>query len=312
MSESLWKTLSKEKLEEIINNSVSYVEVCKKIGYTTNKGSKSIVTEISKIYNIDISHLSCSYNKENLIGQTFGYLKVLKEDITKNGTKSRNSYWFCECQGCENHTIKSICGADLKRGLVTNCGCIKRKRIIEYNHSQFQDLTGQHFGYLTVIEPIFEGENFTNKYKCKCKCGTVKEYFRQNLMSGTTVSCGCLSRSIGEEKVIKALTELKITFKKEYSFKDLIGDKNPLRFDFAIFNNNNLNCLIECQGIQHQKRIDYWDKTEKEFLQRQKYDNLKKEYCKKHQIPLIEISYQDYNKIDKDYISNLLNQIAEN
>lgn len=69
----------------------------KKIGYTTNKGSKSIVTEISNTYNIDISHLSCSYNKENLIGQTFGYLKVLKEDITKNGTKSRNSYWFCEC-----------------------------------------------------------------------------------------------------------------------------------------------------------------------------------------------------------------------
>lgn len=30
MSEFLWKTLSKEKLEEIINNSVSYVEVCKK------------------------------------------------------------------------------------------------------------------------------------------------------------------------------------------------------------------------------------------------------------------------------------------
>lgn len=61
--------------------------------------------------------------KDNLSGKTFGFMKVLYEDPNKNGTKSRSAYWFCECQGCKEHTIKSICGSDLKRGRVTNCGC---------------------------------------------------------------------------------------------------------------------------------------------------------------------------------------------
>ena len=41
-------------------------------------------------------------------------------------------------------------------------------------------------------------------------------------------------------------TNIDILYKREYTFKDLIGDSKPLRFDFAIFKNDILYCLIEC------------------------------------------------------------------
>ena len=38
-------------------------------------------------------------------------------------------------------------------------------------------------------------------------------------------------------------------FKKQYKFNDLRSDKNyPLSFDFAVFKEEELKCLIEYQG----------------------------------------------------------------
>lgn len=41
-----------------------------------------------------------------------------------------------------------------------------------------------------------------------------------------------------------------ISFAKEFTFPDL-RNKHSLRFDFALFKNNNLSCLLEFNGIQH-------------------------------------------------------------
>jgi len=48
------------------------------------------------------------------------------------------------------------------------------------------------------------------------------------------------------------LLKKNIEFKREYSFEELKGFNNgKLRFDFAIFNKNILQGLIEFQGEQH-------------------------------------------------------------
>lgn len=248
--------------------------------------------------------------KDNLSGKTFGFMKVLYEDPNKNGTKSRNAYWFCECQGCKEHTIKSICGSDLKRGRVTNCGCQKTKRIIEYNHNRFNDLTDKTYGFLKVIEPIFEGENFTNLYKCQCICKKITTVYRNNLLSGGTTSCGCKNQSLGEINTEKALKELNINFLKQYSFEGLYGDSLQLRFDFAIKQDNKVIAVIECQGQQHFYPIDIFGGEER-FKKQQEYDNKKKEYCKNNNILLIEIPYSDYSKIDTDYLQNKINFLQE-
>lgn len=66
---------------------------------------------------------------------------------------------------------------------------------------KFIDLTGQRFGYLTVLERDFnyaKEHNLKNKatyWKCQCDCGTIKSINGQRLRNGETVSCGCYNRT---------------------------------------------------------------------------------------------------------------------
>ena len=97
-----------------------------------------------------------------------------------------------------------------------------------------------------------------------------------------------------------------INFKMQYKFSDLIGDVSQLRFDFAIMDeSNNLICLIEYQGQQHYEQVKLFQ-TEEIFLRQQNNDNKKRDYCKKNNIKLVEIPYWDYQKIDEDYLKEII------
>lgn len=76
---------------------------------------------------------------------------------------------------------------------------------------------------------------------CQCDCGSLPIEVKNNMLqNGWKKSCGCL-QSQGEFVIEKILKENKVNFIKEYSFNDLLGKKNhPLRFDFAIFENDKL------------------------------------------------------------------------
>ena len=173
------------------------------------------------------------------------------------------------------------------------------------------DITNKIFGKLKAIsinEEITARKNNGRTYwNCQCECNNLCIYSLSALQRGDALSCGCI-RSLGEIQTEKALNELNILYKKEYSFKDLIGEAKPLRFDFAIFKNDTLCGLIECQGRQHQIPVSFWGGEEK-FKKRIKYDKLKRDYCLVHNIPLYYIPYQDYNKIDKQYLYHLLNNM---
>lgn len=53
------------------------------------------------------------------------------------------------------------------------------------------DLTGQVFGYLTVLEPDDSPGNKRTKWICVCKCGNSVSVFTYHLNNGKTTSCGC-------------------------------------------------------------------------------------------------------------------------
>jgi hypothetical protein len=112
--------------------------------------------------------------------------------------------------------------------------------------------------------------------------------------------------SRGEIKIEEVLQNAGVVFQEEYSFPDLVSTSGrPLRFDFAVFDDeNNLEFLIEYQGIQH-----YSPKSKfggYAGLRKQQYNDMrKKEYCQKHNIILIEIPYTVEGRIDDDYIMNL-------
>lgn len=99
---------------------------------------------------------------------------------------------------------------------------------------------------------------------------------------------------------------MSIDFIAEYSFPDCINPNTnaKLKFDFYL---PDYNCCIEYDGEQHYKgwRKGYDPKTSLEQVQFR--DEIKNKYCKDNHIRLIRIPYTQLNKINEDYIINLLN-----
>lgn len=113
------------------------------------------------------------------------------------------------------------------------------------------------------------------------------------LRSGGIKSCGCMKFSCAEYEIERYLSEKNIAHGKQYMFEDLKSSRNrKLRFDFAIFSpaNNELLCLIEYQGQQH-----FFPTINESFgkVQREETDDLKRIYCKEHNIRLFEITYKE-------------------
>ncbi len=109
--------------------------------------------------------------------------------------------------------------------------------------------------------------------------------------------------SRGEIKIEDILVQHDISFIAEYSFKDLVSYSNtPLRFDFCVLDDDgNLDFLIEYQGIQHYQSKEKFGGIA--GLRKQQYNDMqKREYCKKHNIPLVIIPYWDEGIISFDYI----------
>ena len=90
---------------------------------------------------------------------------------------------------------------------------------------------------------------------------------------------------------------------KNYTFNDLLGERNKLRFDFGIIENNTLSYLIEYDGEQHFKPICFGGSYTKEELQerfriRKLKDEIKNEYCKTNNIKLLRIPYTEFDNIE--------------
>ena len=200
---------------------------------------------------------------------------------------STKPYWICECE-CGNVII--VCGANLRNGHTKSCGCLRVSTPIE---------VGQRFGKLTVLFQGSPNQTQQKQWWCQCDCGEKRLISAYNLLSGNTTSCGCDKSSKGEKTIKQYLMNNKIKFATQYTFPDL-KLKLPLRFDFALLTkNNDVICLIEYQGVQHYKNIEYFNSKHTQLT-----DKMKKEYCNAHNIPLHEIRY-DENTIEqlKDILS---------
>lgn len=104
--------------------------------------------------------------------------------------------------------------------------------------------------------------------------------------------------SNGEKIIRKILEREGIFFKQEYSFPTLKSFKNkPLRFDFAIFENNNVIALIEYQGEQHYRFIEHFSKNKAKWEYSRAMDYLKCRFSLMSHIPLYCIPYTELNNL---------------
>lgn len=63
---------------------------------------------------------------------------------------------------------------------------------IRFNRGRTKDIRNIQFGYLSAIEPTGEKKRKDYIWRCQCKCGKEVEYPATRLLTGNTVSCGCL------------------------------------------------------------------------------------------------------------------------
>ena len=209
----------------------------------------------------------------------YGRLKVLELAGVKGS--DRGMRWKCQCD-CGN--IVEVAGRDLRQGKTQSCGCLMNEA---RGQSVVVDETGKRYGKLTVLERE-DSRVGKARWICQCDCGNKTVVNGCDLRTGAVLSCGCLS-SLGEQQILQLLQSKNIPHKKEYGFADLVSEKggHP-RFDFALFGESGLTCLIEYQGAQH-----FIDKGEFGCTQREVTDKLKREYCLVNNIPLYEIRYDE-------------------
>lgn len=223
----------------------------------------------------------------DITNQKFGKLTVLY----RNGsTKSGNAKWHCKCE-CGNEC--DVVGSALRNGHTKSCGCNIKIHMAQLGRKQGYnnviDINGQTFGQLTVIDRVYDIDRHKYKCLCKCSCGNQVLVDADKLKSGHTKSCGCIS-SYGEKSISNFLTENNYNFKQQVNFDDCRNPKTnyKLRFDFGLYSNGKLKFLLEYNGKQH------YDKTKpyysNEGIER---DKIKQEYCKKNNIPLYIIKYDD-------------------
>lgn len=218
-----------------------------------------------------------------LVGQKFGKLKVIQLWQTTKQSGAQYIKWLCECD-CGN--FKVIQSNSLKNQRTRSCGCLSRG-------CNIIDLQGKSFGNLLVNKYIGISSDHYAIWECKCTlCGSYKNIKSRFLLNGISTNCGCI-KSKGEFIISNLLTELKIPFKREYTFNDLRVIL-PLKFDFVLFNkDNDILCLIEYQGKQHFETNNSGWNTQDKLIKTQQYDLLKKEYCQRNNIKLYEIIYTD-------------------
>lgn len=225
----------------------------------------------------------------DIAGQKFGMLTALY--ITKRKSKE-DTLWHCKCD-CGNECDVSV--KNLRSGHTKSCGCF-RKEVASENFTK--DLTGQTFGYLTVVEKVGKKNSYI-LWGCKCKCGNYIEVASGDLLSGHTTSCGCRRSSYGEEQIRQILDNenIQYLYNRGY-FKDLVGeDRLPLRYDFILMNSSNIPYrLIEFDGPQHDKPFSFFG-GEQKFLKQKENDHKKDKYAKAHNIPLVRIPYSKRNNI---------------
>ena len=182
------------------------------------------------------------------------------------------------------------------------------------------NLTGKHIGeirgdwFINAVDKTNDTGHGHTYYKIiYIKTGQVKSSRLDNLphtIDNTLTNASTIAKNIaeintsqrssGEQAVEKWLVKHNIKFNIEDTFEDLKGvNDGYLRFDFKLLDKP---VLIEFQGLQHYQPVEFFG-GEEQFKIQKIHDTLKRNYCKAHNLRLIEIPY-DYKNLD-EYLTDI-------
>jgi len=186
------------------------------------------------------------------------------------------------------------------------CPFCAGKRISKYNNLAYlrPDLAEEWNYEKNTIIP--DDVTVSSAKKVWWLCPKGHEYFTQ-VCSRTVsnVNCPKCKESKGENRIEHFLSMHNIYYIKQYKFDDC-RDTRTLKFNFAVFNNNSLCCVIEYDGEFHYRPFRKLKDSTKKFKEGQKRDKIKTKYCKDNNISLLRIPYWDFDNIEQILAETLL------
>lgn len=256
---------------------------CLICGNTSQVAKGEVLLKKNKQYQCNFCHNS----KENIT-------KTNCFKIKKAAEKTNKELIFYANTGNPAIFMCKQCGAHFSREPLRflknqNCPvCESRVRppTLSYVKKELQLL-----GYSLVDEQQYS--NLKNKVLLRHTCGFIWKASIGRILGEYSHCPKCSKKnSLGEIKIKKWLDTNKISYIFQWQTKI---ENRFLYFDFYLPKNN---LAIEFQGEQHYKAID-WFGGEEAFKKRKKYDLLKKQWCEKKGIILLEIPWFDYNNIEE-------------
>lgn len=179
------------------------------------------------------------------------------------------------CEDCYAENIRTRCGM----------GEDEFKNRLKDVHPELV-VIGKYVNNSTPIEVYCIEHNYT--------------YFLTPAALLNRMTCCDKTRTTYKEELVCKLLEEQWLFNitRQKVFEDCV-DKRCLPFDIYL---DDYNVLIEYQGEQHYKPVKYSSETQEEadikFEYTQKHDEIKRQYCKDNNIPLIEIPYWEFDDLE--------------
>lgn len=137
------------------------------------------------------------------------------------------------------------------------------------------------------LDPMYDRwqDDFRNKHNLtETEARVVIELIAKEIYEGDSSK----NISSGENEIKKYLIDKNYRFEREKTFEGLISE-SALRFDFFL---TDLNTVIEYNGIQHYQPVD-WFGGVAGFEGTVKRDEIKRNWCRRSGIRMIEIRYDE-------------------
>lgn len=177
-----------------------------------------------------------------------------------------------------------------------HCGHEKNRESNKRTYESFvENAQKKHNNFYLYVK-----DSFVNmQEKMKIICPKHGEFFQQPSQHLFGSGCPICASSKLEKDILTSLEKNNIRYIREATSSTLPFLKR-YRLDFYL---PDYNVGIECQGLQHFKRVDFFEKKDGERMKR---DNIKHELCKKNGIKIfyfsnlgIDYPYDVYEDFDK-------------
>lgn len=247
---------------------------------------------------VNCYHKKSSITRMKTTSQFVSELKNINPHILIIGEYiGANKHIKCKCL---IHNIDfEMSPTHLLKGKTGCVECTKIKNHLSNNktHEKFVKELSEVDDSIILLDEYYNSHS-SARVKCKI-CGNIWSVPNVgNLLIGLYKCKKCHNNlhSIGENKISSYLNDHNINYSIHKTFDDLYGvNGGKLSYDFFI---EEMNILIEYQGIQHSISVEHFGGDKQLEIQKE-HDTRKRKYAENNNLYLVEIWYYDYDNIDK-------------